>query len=142
MILQELFRENEEVITLSPQARMSDAAELMRRESIGSIVIVDETEIVGIITDRDIGLSLALTAATPDSFVNEVMSRDVETIYDSMTLFEAARCFKKAHVKRLPVVNQNKQLVGIVSTDDVIAMLSRELHDTCTTLEYKHEHLV
>ena len=121
---------------------MSDAAELMRRENVGSVVIVDDNQIAGIITDRDIALSIALGAATPDSFVAEVMTKGVATINESMSLLDATRFFREVRVKRLPVVNSENQLVGIVSTDDVLAILARELFDTCSSLEPNLGHFV
>ena len=143
MILKEMMREDLEVYKLTKDGRISQAADKMRDKRVGSIVIVDESDlVVGIITDRDIALSLALGAATPDSFVSEVMSRDVECVEDSLTLFEVTRCFRSAEVKRLPVVDSNKRLVGIVSTDDVVAILARELYDTSIALEPKLGHLV
>lgn len=142
MILKELFREQTEVIKLTMDDRMSDAAELMRRENVGSVVIVDDNQITGIITDRDIALSIALGAATPDSFVAEVMTKGVATINESMSLLDATRFFREVRVKRLPVVNSENQLVGIVSTDDVLAILARELFDTCSSLEPNLGHFV
>lgn len=138
MILKTLMREHFDVISATESARIAEVADLMRDRRVGSVVIVDEAEcVVGIITDRDIAMGLALGVATPDSFVTEVMSQTVETIPDSLTLFDVTRLFRTLDVKRLPVVDENKKLVGIVSVDDVIALLTREMFDTCTSLEPK-----
>ena len=142
MILKEMLREHSQVFALPPEARISDAAELMRQERIGSVVIVQNEIVVGIITDRDIALGVALGAATPDSLVSEIMSEDVAMINDEMTLMDVTRFFRTARVKRLPVVDSEKRLVGIVSQDDVVALLARELFDTCTSLEPKLGHMV
>ncbi len=142
MVLKELFRQDEGVFSLSSDARISDTAALMQREKIGCVVIVDGETVVGIITDRDIALGVALGAATPDSFVSEVMSTDVKTVSDSMSLFDVTRYFRTVNFKRLPVVDDKMRLVGIVSTDDVMAMLSREMFDTCSALESKLGHMV
>lgn len=142
MILKELFRERSEVVTLTMDDRISDAAELMRREKIGCVVIVDDRHIEGIITDRDIALGLALGAATPDSFVAEVMTKGVATINESTSLLETTRFFRNVRVKRLPVVDDENQLVGIVSTDDIMALLAREFFDTCAALEPNLGHFV
>lgn len=142
MILKELLREQSDVVKLTLDDRISDAADLMRRENVGSVVIVDEDQIVGIITDRDIALGVALGAATPDSFVAEVMTKGVATINESTSLLDATRFFRNVRVKRLPVVNDENQLVGIISTDDVLAILARELFDTCAALEPNLGHFV
>ncbi len=143
MILKQLMREHCEVYKQTEDARISEAADLMRDKRVGSVVIVDESDFVtGIITDRDIAMGLALGAATPDSYVSEVMSRDVETISDSMSLFDVTRFFRNINFKRLPVIDKNQKLVGIVSMDDVMALLAREMFDTCTALEPKLGHIV
>ncbi len=143
MILKELVCEGRAVVKLTESARISQAADVMRDKRIGSIPIVDDADaVVGIITDRDIGLCLALGAATPDSYVSEVMSRDVECVYDTMRLFEVTNFFRTVDVKRLPVIDSDKRLVGIVSTDDVMALLAREMFDTCSALEPKLGHMV
>lgn len=143
MILKTLMKENSEVYTSTDSTRISEIAELMHEKRVGAIVIVDELNlIVGIITDRDIAMGLALGAATPDSFVSQLMTREVETIPHTMPLFNVARVFRSTHIKRLPVVNEKKQLVGIVSSDDLMALLSREMFDTCNSLERKLGHMV
>ncbi len=142
MILKELFREQLETFTLTRHARLHDAAALMQREKIGSIVIVEDQKVIGIVTDRDIGLCLALGAATPDSLVGEVMSKSVETINESMNLLDVTMFFRTARVKRLPVVDDYDRLVGIISIDDVMALLSREMFDTCSALEPKIGHMI
>lgn len=143
MILKELICEGREVYSLTPSARISEAADLMRDKRIGSVVIVDESEfVVGIITDRDIAMTLALGAGTPNSFVNETMSGEVESIHESMSLFELSQFFRTVDVKRLPVVDSDNRLKGIVSLDDVMAILSKELYDSCTSLEPKLGHIV
>ena len=143
MILKELMREYCDVFKLTENARISNAAEMMYEKKIGAIVIVDEVDFVkGIITDRDIALSLALGAATPESFVSEVMTKDVETINESMNLFDVTRHIKSVNVKRLPVLDAFGKLRGIISVDDIMAILSREMFDTCSSLESKLGHLV
>lgn len=142
MILKELMRERSEVYTLPSTARISAAADMMRDKRVGSIVIVDGESVIGIITDRDIAMTLALGAGTPDSTVEEAMSREVETILESMSLFDVTRFFRTVDVKRLPVVDTNGSLVGIVSLDDVMALLAREMFDTCSSLEPKLGHMV
>ena len=143
MILKELMREHLEVYTLTESGCISTAADMMRDKRIGSIVIVDDSElVVGIITDRDIGLSLALGAATPDSSVSQVMSKDVETVNESASLFDVSRIFRTANFKRLPVVDADERLVGIVSVDDVMAFLAREMFDSCNSLEPRIGHMV
>lgn len=142
MILKELFRKHVAVATLPGTARISDAAEMMRREDVGSVVIVKGDRVAGILTDRDIALALALGAATPESDVSEVMTRDVETVTETISLFDLTRTFRNSKVKRLPVTTAEGKLVGLVALDDVLAILSREIFDACGALEKKVGHAV
>lgn len=143
MILKEIMREHCEVHKLDESGRIIDAATMMREQRIGSVVIVDDSgKVTGIITDRDIALGLAFGAATSNSFVTELMTRDVKVVNQQMTLFDVTRFFRTAQVKRLPVVNGDGHPVGIVSVDDVMACLSREMIDTCSALSPKLGHLV
>lgn len=143
MILKMLMREYLEVFTVTEIARVSEVAELMLEKKVGSIVVVDDANhVIGIITDRDIAMALALGEASAHSLVSEVMTEEVETIPDSMTLFDVARFFKTVAFKRLPIVDGDKRLAGIVSTDDLVALLAREMFDTCGSLEPKIGHMV
>lgn len=143
MILKELMRERFDVYKVTEQASLAQVAAMMQDKKVGSIVVVDSTDsVVGIITDRDIALALALGGASSNSFVDQVMTAEVDTIYDSMNLFDVTRYFRTACVKRLPVVNERGKLQGIVSVDDVMAMLAREMFDTCSSLEPKLGHMV
>ena len=143
MILKDMMREHLEVHTLTTSARIVDAASLMQQQKIGSIVVVDDNDVVcGIITDRDIALSLALGAASPDSFISEVMTKEVKTIHESLSLFDVARPFRALKLKRLPVVDSDNRLQGLVSIDDLMALLAREMFDTCKGLESRIGHMV
>ena len=143
MILKELMREDLDVITATTDTRLFEAAMSMRENRVGSLVVTDAADVVvGIVTDRDIAMVLALGAGTAESTVEEAMSRDVETIPESMSLFDVTRLFRKFDCKRLPVVDADRKVVGIVSTDDVMAFLAREMFDTCSSLEPKIGHIL
>lgn len=143
MLLKEMMRGRETVYQLPMQARIFDAASLMREEQIGFLVVTnDSRRVEGVITDRDIALSLSLGAATPHSLLAEIMTKPVQTVDESQTLFDLSRQFRISKVKRLPVVDSHGDLKGVISLDDVMALLSREMFDTCKGLESKIGHLV
>ena len=135
MILKELIQERRDVWTLTEDARIYEAAELMREKQVDSIVIVEDGLVAGIITDRDIALSLALGTATPQSYIAEAMSKDVETVHESMTILDVTRYFRLTQVRQLPVVDRKGKLLGMVSADDVISLLAREMSDTCNAVQ-------
>jgi predicted transcriptional regulator len=143
MILQEMMRANREVYTLTEQNRIIDAVELMLQNRVGSVVIVDDDgRVCGMITDRDIAMVLAYGSASSESLVTETMSRDVQVMNQQLTLLDATRIFRDADVKRMPIVDSDNRPIGIVSIDDILALLARELFDTCGALEPKLGHMV
>jgi CBS domain-containing protein len=143
MILKEILKDSSIVHSNTKDATIADVARQMHENRVGSIIIVDDSNRVeGIVTDRDIAMVLALDCATADSYIVEAMTSAVDTITQTMNLFEVARFFRTIKYKRLPVVDNDNRLVGVVSSDDVIAVLVRELYDTCTVMAPKLGHAI
>jgi CBS domain-containing protein len=114
----------DQAMTRDPQAippltPVSEAARLMRTQDVGSVPVVDEGRLVGMVTDRDIALRLVAEGkdaqATP---VAEVASADVITVRPEQELDSALQLMARHQVRRLPVV-ENNRLVGIVAQADV-----------------------
>ena len=102
----------------TPQSRLSEAAMLMSQHDIGSLPVGDNDRLVGMVTDRDIvvrGLARGLSA---DSSVREVMSEQLCYCFDDEDVDHVAKNMASLQVRRLPVVNRDKRLVGIVSLAD------------------------
>lgn len=104
---------------VGPDATVEHAAQLMQQHNVGSIPVVDNGSIVGIVTDRDIvvrGVAHGREAAnTP---IRHVMTSEIQSVAPDMTLAQAAQIMSEHQVRRLPVVEQNR-LVGIVSLGDL-----------------------
>ena len=95
------------------------AAQLMRDEDVGSVPVMDEGTIAGIITDRDIVIKVVAVGIDPQTAaVSEYMSSRLLTGRPDMSIQEAARLMGREQIRRLPVVEQNR-LVGIVSLADL-----------------------
>jgi len=113
-----------DVMTPSPATvRNSDpvsrAARVMRDEDVGSVPVIDEDTIAGIITDRDIATKVVAAGVDPETAaVSEFMSTHLLTGRPEMPVAEAARLMGREQIRRLPVVEQNR-LVGIVSLGDL-----------------------
>lgn len=113
-----------EIMTPSPvTVRLSDpvvvAARLMRDEDVGSVPVMDEGTIAGIITDRDITIQVVAEDVDPQTAqVGEYMSGHVVTGRPDMSVREAADLMAREQIRRLPIVEQNR-LVGIVSLGDL-----------------------
>jgi CBS domain-containing protein len=108
----------------------------MKEENVGAVVVTDEDErVVGILTDRDVALSVVLAEATSDAPVSDVMTKDVQTIWGDQGVFNATQYLSGHKVRRLPVVDRKNKLLGMVTMDDLVAFLSRELFNVSKALE-------
>jgi CBS domain-containing protein len=97
-----------------------DAARLMRDEDVGLIPIVESDRLVGTITDRDIAVRLVAEGKSPEKTrVADIASRELVTIDPDQDVDEALRLMAKHQVRRLPVVEEDGKLVGIVAQADI-----------------------
>ena len=125
--VQELMTSNPR--TVDPSTPVIEAARTMKDQDVGPIPIVDGDTLVGIVTDRDIVLRVVAEGRDPQSTkVGEIASRDLVTVDPQQDLDEALRLMAKHQVRRLPVVEEDGRLVGIVAQADV----ARELGDEKT----------
>jgi CBS domain-containing protein len=103
----------------SPAQPIRDAARLMAEIDAGVLPVGDNDRLVGMITDRDIALRAVAQGKGPDTPVREVMSTDVCYCFEDQEVDEVANNMADIKVRRLPVVNGDKRLVGIVSLGDI-----------------------
>ena len=96
------------------------AAKMMRDEDVGIAPIVEGDRLVGVLTDRDIAVRVVAEGRDPEQVkVTEVASRDVVTLDPQQDLDEALRLMARHQVRRLPVVEEDGRLVGVVAQADV-----------------------
>lgn len=120
--------------TLS-SATLDKAAERMKDLNVGSLPVCDNDRLVGMITDRDITVratSLSLDPAT--TRVADVMTPGIQFCFEDQSVDEAAALMKDKQIRRLPVLNRNKRLVGIVSLGD-LAVETKDEYLAGETLE-------
>jgi CBS domain-containing protein len=123
-----------EAMTTQPKSVESstsavDAARLMEAENVGSVPVVEGGRLVGMITDRDIAIRVVGGGKVPQSTtVGEIASRELVTVDPQQDLDEALRLMAQHQVRRLPVVEEDGRLVGIVAQADV----AREGDDRAT----------
>jgi signal-transduction protein with cAMP-binding, CBS, and nucleotidyltransferase domain len=120
---------NRKPVTVGPSESLSKAARLMEQENVGAIVVVEQDRPVGILTDRDLALAICLHHATPQDRVQSRMTCPVATISDDEGIYNATQTMMELAVRRLPVVDDIGRLVGLVSLDDLLSLLSRELRN-------------
>jgi CBS domain-containing protein len=116
-----------DVVTASPEDTLAQVAKTLEQHKIGAIVVVDQHEPVGIVTDRDLALAVCVRGISPNEPVRRVMSSPVATLKHTQGVFEATRQMKQLTVRRLPVVDDDGKLVGLVSLDDLLLLLTSEL---------------
>jgi CBS domain-containing protein len=116
-------------VTAGPKDSLAKAAQLMKEKNVGAVVIVEQDRPVGIITDRDLALALSLHGAIPSDPIQSRMMSPVETIRRDEGIYNVTQKMMELAVRRLPVVNHAGVLVGVVTLDDLIALLSRELRN-------------
>ncbi len=108
-----------EVITLDENSTVREAAEIMNKFAIGSLIIVSKGKAVGIITERDILRRVVAEAKNAESTkVKEIMTTPLVVVEPSLDLEEAAKLMFQMKIKKLPVVD-GKKLVGLVSLTDI-----------------------
>src|SRR5690349_21705588 len=108
-----------EVIVASPDDDLMRAAQLMESNDFGSLPIGDNGRLVGMLTDRDITIRGIARGLGPDAKVRDVMTTDIECVRDTDSVAEAASRMEDLQIRRLPVVNDEDKLVGIVSLGDL-----------------------
>ena len=116
-------------VTAGPKESLSQAAQLMEQKKVGAIVITEQDRPVGIITDRDLALAFGLHGASPSDPIQSRMMSPVETIRSDEGIYKVTEKMKELAVRRLPVVNHAGVLIGMVTLDDLLALLSRELRN-------------
>ena len=108
-----------EVRIASPGQSIRDVAKIMADIDAGAVPVGEDDRLVGMITDRDIAIRAVAEGKGPDTPVRDVMSTEVKYVFDDEDLEQVAKNMGDIQVRRLPVVNRDKRLVGIVSLGDL-----------------------
>jgi len=108
------------VEVIAPDASVYEAAEKMSHLEIGPLPVCEGTRLIGMLTDRDITVRAVAAGRDPvTTLVRDVMTPEVVYGFDDQDLADAARLMEQYQIRRLPVLNRNKQLVGIVTLGDL-----------------------
>jgi CBS domain-containing protein len=115
--VQEAMTSNPTAIT--PDTTAQEAARLMKSEDVGALPIVDDGRITAVVTDRDLAIRALAEGRGGETPVRDLASKDLVTIDPQQNLDEAARLMAEHQVRRLPVVEEDGRLVGILAQADV-----------------------
>lgn len=102
-----------------PEDTLQEVASRMADGDFGFVPVIEGDRLIGTLTDRDIAVRAVAKGAGPDSPVSEFLSRDAVTVLDSDDLKIALDLMSRARIRRLPVVDKNTRLVGVVSLGDL-----------------------
>ena len=115
------------VVTISPDATVLEAAKLMQSKHIGCLVVIDESRPIGILTDRDIVLKVVAGGQKPETTVKKIMTANPTMVNVNYDLLDAVRLMHNRGVRRLPVVDEHRHLLGIITMDDLLTTFSAEV---------------
>ena len=109
-----------EVTPAAPSASIEQAAHMMKSLNVGVLPVCDATQLVGMLTDRDIVIRVvAEQRSAAEATVRDVMTADVTYCYEDQTVEEAVRVMAGRQIRRLPILSRENNLVGVLSVGDV-----------------------
>ena len=140
MSLRNIYRKD--VVSVKPGTMVNEVARLMEEKNIGSVVVQNaagrgEKEEFGIVTDRDIALRVVGKNLDPTKTpIDDVMTHNfVLVLREDIGLLEALEQVRKSAVRRFPVIGIDGKLKGIITLDDIIALLGKEMADVASIIE-------
>jgi CBS domain-containing protein len=124
------------VATVSPQETVEWAARTMRDRAVGCLIVQESGHLAGIVTDRDLVVRvLAEGIDATSARVGDFATYDAITVSVHEGLETAAERMREHGIRRLPVVDDQGQVVGIVTADDLFVLLGRELSSVCEGIQ-------
>ena len=132
MRVSEIMTKN--VRTAAPGASLREVAAIMRDGDMGAVPVVADGKLIGIVTDRDIVVRAVSKGKTADSAVAETMTNELFTVSPDDFVFEAVRLMGDKQVRRIPVINNDGSLAGIIAMAD-IALEMEDEREIAETLE-------
>ena len=123
---------NRKVVVMQREETIGEAAKLMRDQHVGSVLVVDEQDgkrvPVGIVTDRDLVVEVIAPELDADAItVGDIMMTGFAVVKEETGVFEAIQYMRTKGIRRLPVVDAEERLIGIVTLDDLLILLAEEL---------------
>jgi CBS domain-containing protein len=129
-----------EVTVVSPTDDLQTAAQLMEKNDFGMVPVGENDRLVGMLSDRDITIRAVARGLAPDrTKVREVMTTDVKYVYEDESVDDVSRSMSALQVRRLPVLNHDKRLVGIVSLGDLALKEPKPAGDALQSIS-QHTH--
>src|SRR5258708_28779884 len=131
-----------EVVGAERHTTIQDAARLMRQHHVGDLIVMEGTNgqrvPFGIVTDRDIVVSVVASALDPKFFtIGDLATQELVAAHEDQGVFECIQQMRSKGVRRMPVIDRQGGLVGIISVDDLIHLLAEEMSELARLLSYE-----
>ena len=128
-------RKGNSVLSVSPDASVINALELMAEKNVGSLVVMDQEQFLGILTERDYARKVVLMGRlSSDTQVKEIMTKDFPPVELTDSIEKCMQLMSAKHIRYLPVINKEK-LVGIISISDVVTETILNQEETISELK-------
>ena len=125
---------NRRLTTIGIDATVAKAAKAMCHDEVGSVIILDHNKPIGIVTEEDLACKVVALDLKPSTVhVNDIMSTPLITVSAEKTVGDAAKMMVKHKVRRLPVIDEHRKVIGIVTVRDLLAV-SNEQNDVLMDL--------
>lgn len=133
--VRQMLARKAQVLSVLPGATMLEALTLMAEHNVGALLVVDNEQLVGIVTERDYARKIALAGRSSQTTpVKDVMSSQVITVTPSWTADQCMVLMDEKHIRHLPVI-ENDKLVGVISIRDAVKAIIAEQQFTIRELE-------
>jgi len=128
------------VEVVSADAPLRSVARVMLREGVGSVVVMEGERVRGVVTDRDVALRVLAHAGDADLLpVRDLLRRRPVVVHADSRLGVATGLMRRHALRRLPVLDRSQRLVGIISSDDLVGLISHELRGLSRAVEGQRE---
>lgn len=127
------------VISAAPTEPLAGIARMMDRHNVGAVVIVENYRPVGILTDRDIAIQFGAHGKSLLTPASAIMSTPIKQVHRDEGIFDTTHTMMEAGVRRLPVVDDDGHLAGLVTLDDLFRVLVRELGNLAEGIKLEME---
>jgi signal-transduction protein with cAMP-binding, CBS, and nucleotidyltransferase domain len=134
---------NRRLTTIGIDATVAKAAKAMCHDEVGSVIILDHNKPIGIVTEEDLACKVVALDLRPSTVhVNDIMSTPLITVSAEKTVGDAAKMMVKHKVRRLPVIDEHRKVIGIVTVRDLLAVSSEQNDVLMDLIEINREETV
>ena len=117
-----------DIISVDSSTSIRDAVKKMENAKVGSVIVMEKNELLGIVTDRDFAIKIAADSCSLDAPIKEIIPTAVYTIGPDDTIWQAADLMHIRNIKKIPVIDNNK-VVGVITATDLVNNFATATHN-------------